>query len=303
MSIFAPLSRLGRGILAVAAAALVSAQAAPARPPAPARPALWAVSDPDTTIYLFGTIHLLPEGAQWRSTTFDKAVAGSDQLVVETMVDEKDPSKVMGALAQLAFSQNLPPLTERVSKDKRPALEAAIKRSGFPPQGLDRMESWAAAVMLMGGQFADLGLKVDKGVESTLRGEFEGRGKPVGELETNVEQFGFFDRLPESAQRTLLEGAIEQGPAFKQTFDSMMRAWAAGDVKRIAHAFNEDMAKSPELADHLIFQRNANWARWIENRLAQPGTILVAVGAGHLAGRKSVIDLLERQGFKVRRIQ
>src|SRR3954462_599162 len=79
-----------------------------------AKPALWEVSDPDTTIYLFGTIHLLPKNVQWRTQKFDAAVAGSKELVVETIVDEKNPAKLMSAMASLGFANGLPPLVDRV---------------------------------------------------------------------------------------------------------------------------------------------------------------------------------------------
>ena len=291
------------GRAAAALALLGLPVAAPAKVPQPARPALWSVSDADTTIYLFGTIHLLPGKADWRSAAFNQAVDGSQELVIETMVDEKDPTKILGALTSLAFSKGLPPLKDRVPKEKQAALEAAVKRSGFPAAALDQMETWAAAVMLLGGQFDELDLKVGQGVETVLKTEFDGRGKAIGELETNVEQFSFFDRLSEKSQRQLLEGAIEPGKEVREEFSDMIRAWSSGDVNSIGKAFNRDLASSPELAEKLIFQRNAKWVKWIEQGMAKPGTVMVAVGAGHLAGDKSVIDLLQRQGVKVRRIQ
>src|SRR5207249_6400730 len=138
-----------------------------------ARPALWEVSDPDTTIFLFGTIHLLPEKYQWRTAKFDSALAGSQELVVETIVDNKNPQKLMAAMASLAFNTpNLVPLADRVPPAKRVVLAAAIKKSGFPPQALDRMETWAAAITLLGDQFKDMGLKGDQGVEAVLRNAF-----------------------------------------------------------------------------------------------------------------------------------
>ena len=144
----------------------------------PPRPALWAVSDADTTIYLFGTIHLLPDKYQWRTAKFDQAIEGSQQLVVETIVDNKNPQKLMAAMASLAFNTpNLPPLAERVPPAKRAALAAAIKKSGFPPQALDKMETWAAAITLLGNQFRDMGLKGDEGVETVLRNTFTDRRK------------------------------------------------------------------------------------------------------------------------------
>ena len=65
----------------------------------------------------------------------------------------------------------------------------------------------------------------------------------------------------------------------------------------------EFTGEAPEIAKVLIDTRNANWVRWLEHRLDQPGTVLVAVGAGHLAGKGSVIELLQKQGYKVERMQ
>jgi hypothetical protein len=53
----------------------------------------------------------------------------------------------------------------------------------------------------------------------------------------------------------------------------------------------------------LIRQRNANWSKWIEQRMAQPGAVMIAVGAGHLAGKDSVIEMLKKDGYKIRRLQ
>ena len=268
-----------------------------------ANPALWAVSDADTTIYLFGTIHLLPQDYKWRTAKLNQAVAGSQQLIVETIVDEAKPQEMMGALASLAFSPNLPPIAERVPPAKRAALDAAIKKSGLPRDSFDRMETWAAAFMLLGNQFRDMGLKSGAGVESVLRTAFASEGKSIGQLETNREQLSFFDTLPESAQRDLLEGAIEEPTGVSKDFGQMLAAWARGDVGAIAATFNRDLSGSPALKDALLRRRNANWSRWVEQRLATPGAVMVAVGAGHLAGRDSVLDMLKRGGFKVRRLQ
>jgi uncharacterized protein len=284
-------------------AAMLALGGAPAAARAPSHPALWSVADADTTIYLFGTIHLLPEKYQWRTARFDQAVDSSQQLVVETIVDDKDPTKIMSAMSSLAFSPGLPPLSQRVPPAKRAALAAAVKKSGFPPQALDSMETWAAAFILLGNQFRDMGLKGGEGVEAVLRNAFTGKGKPIGELETNVEQLGFFDTLPEKAQRQLLEGAITPSADMNKDFGGMLAAWSRGDVKAIARTFNHDLAASPELSQALIKRRNQNWTRWIEQRMASPGSVLIAVGAGHLAGKDSVIELLKKDGFRVSKVQ
>ena len=298
------LKSLFRRAAAPVLAALALGAPVQARAPHAARPALWKVADADTTIYLFGTIHLLPENIQWRTTKFDQAVQGSQQLVVETIVDQKDPSKIMAAMSSLAFNTpNIPPLMSRVPAAKRPALAAAIKKSGYPPQAFDKMDTWAAAFILLGNQYRDMKLKSDEGVEAKLRDTFTTNGKPIGELETNIEQFGFFDRLPEKAQEDLLEGALDDSKSADEEFSGMLKAWTKGDVQGIARTFDRDLAGSPELEQALIHQRNANWSRWIEQRMGQPGVVMIAVGAGHLAGKESVVAMLQKDGYRVKRVQ
>ena len=291
------LSALGLAVLAGSAA--LSAAPAEAR----GRPALWQLSDRDTKIYLFGTIHLLPSGEQWRTRKFDKAIASSQALVVETVIDERNPQELIGALQRLGYRDGLPPLASRIAPDKRAKLEAAIAKTQIPRPTFDRMETWAAAFVLLGAQFRDIGVSGTQGVEAVLRSAFAQAGKPVDQLETNGEQLSLFDTLPESAQRALLEGSIEAPAEMQVQFQSMLAAWSRGDVASIAQSFNRDLSGSPELKDALLKRRNANWTYWLSRRMARPGTVLVAVGAGHLAGEDSVIAMLEKGGYRVRRIQ
>ena len=301
---FKSLFRRGVAAFGLAATAVActssTSNAAPAAEP---RPALWRVADRDTTIYLFGTIHLLPKNYQWRTAKFDQALSSANGLVVETIVDPSNMAGFQSAFVQLGVSPGQPPLTSRVPVDKQGVLLTAVKASGIPIQAFDRMETWAAAFTLIGTQFRSIGLAGEDGVETTLRDTFTRAGKPVGQLETNAEQFGFFDRLPEQAQRDLLLSALEDPTAAKREFDGMLATWARGDVNGMARSFNGEMAKSPALKDALLVQRNRNWAGWIERRMAQPGTIFVAVGAGHLAGPESVLALLQSRGMKVSRVQ
>ncbi len=295
--------RLARRLATFGAVAATACAAVPAAEPRVAHPAMWKVADKDTTIYLFGTIHLLPPQTQWRSPAFDQAAATADTLVVETMIDEKHPERTIGELFKLAISPNLPPLADRVKPDRRAALAKAIEASGLPAPIFDKLETWAAAFLLLGGQFKALGLDSGSGVETALKSQFTEGGKRIGELETNAEQFGVFDTLPEAAQRQFLEGVLEDSTKMKTQFDGMVAAWSRGDIAGIAKSFNEELDDSPEMLEALLARRNANWTRWVRTRLDQPGTVMVAVGAGHLAGDKSVVSLLEKQGVKVTRVQ
>jgi uncharacterized protein YbaP (TraB family) len=268
-----------------------------------AKPALWKLADHDTTIYLFGTIHLLPKGTEWRTAKFNAASASASSLVVETVIDEAKPEAAIGEMMRMAVSPNLPPVLDRVPADKRAALAAVIKRSGMPPARLDILETWAVGMLLLGVTFQDLGLDPNSGVESALKSEFTNAGKAIGQLETNAEQFSFFDTLPEKAQRQFLEGVLEDTAKARVEFAKMLKTWSKGDVRAMGATFNAELADAPALRENLLRKRNANWSRWLQQRLAQPGVVMVAVGAGHLAGGDSVIAMLKRSGHKVTRVQ
>ncbi|URD61952.1 TraB/GumN family protein [Sphingomonas sp. KRR8] len=298
------LFRRGLAALGLAATAVACTSATTSAAPAAApRPALWRVADNDTTIYLFGTIHLLPKNYQWRTPKFDQALTSANGLVVETIIDPKNLDSFRAAFTQLAISPGQPPLVSRVPADKVAALQAAVRASGVPMEAYDRMETWAAAFTLITSQFQQIGLQGEDGVEMTLRDTFTSAGKPIGQLETNAEQFSYFDRLPDQAQRDLLLSALEDPAAARKEFDGMLASWTRGDVKGMARSFNGEMDHSPALKDALLVQRNRNWAGWVERRMAQPGTVFVAVGAGHLAGPESVLAMLQKRGLRVTRVQ
>ena len=274
---------------------------APAAPPR-SGPALWKVADADTTIYLFGTIHLLPEGTKWRTPAIAQAIAASDALVTEAVLGG-DPAAGTAEMAQLAVSPGLPPLAERVPADKRAALQTMMKGAGLAPDALDHLETWAAALSLLSVSFGQMGLKPELGVERGLEAEARAAGKPVTGLETLAGQMRLFDGLSEDAQRAFLLSAIEDPAAGRAEFDTMVAAWIGGDLAEIARTFDEEMGTAPELRAALMTRRNAAWASWIAARLDQPGTLFMAVGAGHLAGRDSVQELLRARGLASTRIQ
>ena len=294
--------RIGRGLAglgAVAVAGCASAQPTASATDA-AKPALWKVSDADTTVYLFGTIHLLPKGLEWQTPKLRDALAQSDELVMEAVLG-KNPMKQAQAMMKLGLSPGQPPLASRVPAEKREALGKMIKSSGVPAAALDKMETWAAALTLLAVSFQQMDLKGDAGVESVLQAS-AGK-KPVSGLETVEQQLGYFDGLSEEAQRTFLSGVLDDPSAARAEFQAMLDAWRRGDVQKIAQTFDSEMTMTPELRRVLMTQRNAAWAEWVKTRLDRPGTVMVAVGAGHLAGRDSVQAMLAAKGLKAVRVQ
>lgn len=290
--------RLLKSGLAAFAALALAACATP-RGEAAARPALWLVADEDTNIYLFGTIHALPPGTEWRTPALERAIAASSELVTEIRMG--DEAAAAAAFVRLALGRGLPPVVERVPEARREALRAALAGSPLPAAAFDRMKTWAVGVTLAQLLFQRAGLDPELGVERALTRSFAGR--TLGALETVEEQLGFFDSLPEESQRLFLAGVLETPEQVRREFDAMLRAWRSGDTDAIARTFHDEETLSADLREILLTRRNARWAEWLRTRLEQPGTILVAVGAGHLAGPDSVQRMLERRGARARRVQ
>ncbi len=288
-----------------AALAIAGCSAAPAPQAAAAgtpHPAMWLLSDKDTKIYLFGTFHLLPPGSSWRTPAFEQALSSAQELVLE-VPNIDDPMAVAQAMQGLAVTPGSPPLAERVPPEKRAALAAMIEESGYPAALLDRLDTWAAALMLLRVTFQKLGVQPDQGVELNLIAPWKASGRPISGLETVEDQFKIFDGLSEESQRAMLASVLDQNEDVRAQFAAMLAAWSKGDTDAIARTFNREEALSAEMSRLLIGARNAKWADILARRMERPGTVFVAVGAGHLAGPQSVQHMLEAKGYKAQRLQ
>jgi uncharacterized protein len=272
--------------------------------PAMAKPALWKLADADTTIWLFGSIHILPEGQNWRDAELDRAIAGAQLLVLEAVLDQ-DPGEVGRLVFSMGRSAGLPPIAERVPAAKRARLAEMIAKSGIPAATYDQLESWAAAFLLTGVAVRDIGQDqtIGAGVEPQLSEQFRTSGKPIVGLETAAEQLGYFDALPEAAQRAFLVATLDDTATARTDFHDLITAWTHGDAAAIERAFADDPEFTPAVRDMLIRRRDRAWADKLAARLAEPGTVFVAVGAGHLVGPDSVQRMLAAKGLKVTRIR
>ncbi|MFC3712101.1 TraB/GumN family protein [Sphingoaurantiacus capsulatus] len=271
-------------------------------PTAHAAPALWKVSDADTTIYLFGSVHALPPGIPWYDGEIRTAFEKSDTLVLE-MIAPKNEADLAPVMMALGFSDGHPPLAQRVAPPERPRLTTAAREAGIATQTLNAMETWLATLMLSMQQFRSLGLDGRHGVEKQLTTRAESARKRIVGLETVAEQMGYFDKLPEPDQRAFLTATLKQWPDMKARMRGMIDSWAKGDDAAIGTEMTAAMKETPRLAKVLMTDRNTRWASWIKGRMAQPGTVFVAVGAGHLAGPDSVQAVLARGGLKAERVE
>ena len=267
-----------------------------------ADPALWVVKDEDTTIYLFGTVHVLKPGLSWFDEAVKTAFDASDQLMLELVMPE-DQAEAAKVMIPLAIDQSGKTLSSRLDPDQLKAYQAAMASVGLPVAQFDMFEPWFPAITLSVLPLTKLGYDPEQGAEKQLTGFAKTAGKPVAGLETLPEQLGFFDTLPETQQLAFLNAVVKDLDKLGPQLDKMVVLWAKGDPDGLATAMNESLAATPELAKTRLWDRNARWADQLKARMDQPGTVFVAVGAGHLAGQHSVQDYLKERGLTVKRVE
>ncbi|GAA0279230.1 TraB/GumN family protein [Alteraurantiacibacter aestuarii] len=261
-------------------------------------PALWQVSDADTTIYLFGTIHFLPDDVEWFDQRIEAAFTSSSEFVTEIALDA-DQSITAQAVASTALLADGQTLRDLMSEQDREEYDEALVSLGMPVETLDMYEPWFAAVNLELIPLMQAGYDPSSGVEMVLNQRAAEKDKQA--LETIEQQLGFFDSLPMETQIAYLDGVVESIPTMSASMDSLLDAWTKGNEGAIGDLMSEGM-QDPRLHEALLTARNARWAQWIEQRMTQPGDVFIAVGAGHLAGQGSVQQLLAERGVQVTRV-
>jgi uncharacterized protein YbaP (TraB family) len=264
-------------------------------------PALWKVYDEDTTIYLFGTVHALPKDVDWYKGNVAEALASSDILVTEVMTTPETPVKMQSIIMNTGMLPADESLRGMLNDEQKASYEIAMTKLGIPVATFDRFEPWYASMMLAMLPIMKEGYSPEAGVEAVLASK-TGETKERGQLETLEFQMALFDELPLESQIEFLVQAAEGVETIKPMLDKMVAEWLKGDAEGLAELMNEGLTDQV-LADRLLYQRNTTWAEWIDTRLDAPGTVFVAVGAGHLAGDKSVQDALELRGIKTYRVQ
>ncbi len=279
-------------------------------------PAIWELSDEDTTIYMLGTIHLLPEGFRWRNPQLDAIIDDADVLVVETSDEDSEGAlesmnpKIMNVLTSRT------PTSRQLSPQSRSRWRELVAMTGMP---FDYVDSIPVLVALLG--FGQASLEGDPssyeyGVETVLEREFSESDRPIESIEDfGHVMYGLF-RMNDAEVVSELDMQLGAwgGKSLDGFYDAdaevltgdaywaMEHAWARGEVAedfdlgfgegKIGEAFNEV----------LLTRRNAQWAAWLEDRLEQPGTVLLAVGAGHFEGPDSVLVKLQERGLRPERL-
>ncbi|MDP3803842.1 TraB/GumN family protein [Brevundimonas sp.] len=268
-------------------------------PPAQGQgPALWVVRDADSTLYLFGTVHVLRPTTAWGSARVDAAFDSADQIWFE-ISNPDDQTAIIPLIQQHGLSPDRP-LSSLLTEAEMADLNAAATAAGLPAARLNLFRPWFAALTLSVAPLVKAGYDPQSGVEQILKARAGDR--PVHGLETIDKQIGILAGMPEAEQLAFLRAMLEAWEDATVELDRMVDAWAAGDVATLEEISVDEMREeSQALYQALLVQRNTDWAGQIQTLLEGSGTVFIAVGAAHLAGEDSVQEILEARGVTVTR--
>jgi len=265
--------------------------------PAAAEPALWQVKGPHATVYLFGTVHVLKPGAQWRSPKIDAAFKASGVLWEEVQ-DAGDAAAIQPLVLKYGLDV-ANPLSSKLDDAGKAKLATAEASLNLQPAQLEPLRPWMAGLTLSVLPVLKAGYDPKSGVDVALKGLATEQGKTVQAFETMEQQVRFFADLPRPLEIEYLLSTVDDVSKGTAELDSMVDAWEAGDTKRLEDILNGDLKDHyPDLYRILLAQRNQAFAETIETLLKGEGVVFVAVGAGHLVGPDSVQADLAKDGFK-----
>ena len=281
----------------VSFSALLLAACLPAA--ASAEPPVWIVRDADSEIVIFGSMHILPAGVDWRPDALDAALAKADDLWFELPMDAAAQTEVGRAAQAKGYLPAGQTLTNLLGTEDGARLRKIADELGLPMATLQYLRPWLAEVSLANAMFMKSSASRTEGVETVI----ERTAPPSAArraFETPAQQISILADTPQkdqiaSLRQTLEE--LEQGPG---AYDDLVKAWAAGDIRALEEEALEPIRKtSPTLYRRLIIERNERWVETIRDRMAGTGETVIVVGAGHLVGQDGLPARLRKLGFRV----
>lgn len=279
---------------------VASAIAAFACGAARADPALWRVTSGESTVYLFGSVHLLPEGGFSIGGALAAALEESGRVCMEIDQDAQSEAESTSLTLARAVDPEGRSLFDLLGSDADRARDAA-EEAGIPLDALAMFEPWFAGLTVSVMALQANGYDVQHGVEQIIQAEARKDGKSGCGLETLDGQLGMLDALPANLQAEILLQALDEAEDVDALIKPLLDAWRDGDEAGLERSLEDDFEGYPELADVLIYERNARWADQVSEMLRDGDDVLVVVGAMHLVGERGLPALLEKRGFRVQR--
>jgi hypothetical protein len=266
-------------------------------------PALWKIETNVSTVYFLGSIHMLPDNVNWVTPAINTAFKASTTLILETDPNVDDSKMIPFFIQSNGVYENDREIKQVLGREVYAAYKAKWAESGLPVAMRDRVRPWYGSVMLSAQYLQALKLKSELGVEEILKNQARMNGMPMYGLETSFDQLRALADLPKNVQVELMKNTLSQLDETGVVWDNIINSWGSANEAAMKKNLLDDMRKMPALFQSLIINRNRSWIPGLETVLKQKGTHFVAVGAAHLVGDYSILQMLKMKGYRSVRVR
>jgi uncharacterized protein len=261
---------------------------------------VWQLRQGSQTLYIAGTVHLLPPEQFPLPDAFSQAYLQADTLVLETDIRQLDTPGGMQLLMQHARYQDGRTLNRVLSAGTYQQLAEFAAAQGVNLQTLNSFKPDFVLLTLMQAALQKAGM-AGEGVDLHFLQQAVSDAKPLLFLETIEQQLSLLLNASASNEEQFVKQNLQQLSGMEAQLTQIISAWRRGDTKALATlamAFT-DTKEGKQFYDVLLVQRNKNWLPQIVQMLNTPEVELVLVGALHLAGDNNVLQLLREQGYQL----
>jgi uncharacterized protein YbaP (TraB family) len=264
------------------------------------RSILWTVEGRQNTVYLLGSVHVLRPGDSALPAAAERAFDDAEQLVMEIDLDDpgSDPLSMIAQMQQAAMLPTGQTLRGVLGNDFE-SINLQAQKSGLDLEMLDAFAPWFVAIALLDLELAKRGFSPEFGIEQTLAARAIEEHKPIEGLETAAQQFQMLADMPLPQQKRFLVMTLDESAQLDAELEDLLRAWRSGDTAALAQLLAGEYEEFPDLYRRLTVERNRAWIGYLARLLDDRDDYLVVVGALHLVGPESVVDLLRQRGYEV----
>lgn len=260
---------------------------------------LWSIETGKNTVYLLGSLHILKSNSFPLGVEIEDAYIDSKKIVLETDLDSINNPEFQAKMITLGLYPEGQTLAQNVSRETYRLLEKKLVAVGLPVAHFNRFRPWVSALALTFMEFQRLGFDPSYGIDTHFFNKAKKDGKEIIFLETMDYQLGLFTKMGKAEQESFLRQALKDLEVIETMASEMVSSWKTGDVDKLNSIIKSSFKAHPDIYNRFIIQRNKRWISRIEGLMRQDENVLVIVGAGHLVGTESILELLKKKGYKI----
>ena len=260
---------------------------------------LWQVSRDEKSIFLLGSIHYLRKENYPLNPAILNAFDASKRLVLEIDLNSTSAESAQRVTLEKAIYRDGTSLAQNISEETYRLAARRANELGLDMRILNPMKPWFAALTMVAIKLQQMGLDSRFGVDRYLAERAKGSGKPTAGLETLEFQLSLFDQLSNREQEMMLRETVGELERLDKDINDIVKSWFKGDGEQLAGLMLGGMREYPELYQKILVERNRRWVGEIERLVQQGSGAMVVVGAAHLLGKDSVVEMLREKGYGV----